>query len=118
MIPTVNQGNALRGITPDLGPGMASRNYAIPPASYVGSYPGVPGLQHPMAYPGGMMSHRPMSGSPGSVPPAVVNSNSATSSGMGKSSGGQVEGCYQEIVLFLPHLILFCLLGVSSWWCY
>ncbi|XP_059438708.1 RNA-binding protein BRN1 isoform X2 [Corylus avellana] len=92
MIPTVNQGNALRGITPDLGPGMASRNYAIPPASYVGSYPGVPGLQHPMAYPGGMMSHRPMSGSPGSVPPAVVNGNSATSSGTGKSSGGQVEG--------------------------
>lgn len=93
MVPTVNQANALRGITPDLGPSMASRNYAIPPASYVGSaYPGVPGLQHPMAYPGGMMSHRPMSGSPGSVTSAVVNSNPATSSGTSRSSGVQVEG--------------------------
>ncbi|XP_015891606.3 RNA-binding protein BRN1 isoform X1 [Ziziphus jujuba] len=89
MIPTVNQGNALRGITPDLAP----RSYAMPPASYVGSaYPAVPGLQHPMAYAGGIMSHRPLSGSPGSVQHAVVSSNSSTSSGTSKSTGGQIEG--------------------------
>ncbi|GMY16524.1 RNA-binding protein BRN1 [Fagus crenata] len=93
MIPTVNQGNALRGITPDLGPNMAPRNYGIPPASYVGSaYHGVPGLQHHIAYPGGMISHRPLSSSPRSMPPTVMNSNSATSSSTGKGSGGQVEG--------------------------
>lgn len=93
MIPTVNQGSALRGISPDLGPSMSPRNYAMPPASYVGSaYHGVPGLQHPMAYHGGMMSHRPISSSPGSVPPAALNNNSVASSGMGKSSGTQVEG--------------------------
>ncbi|XP_021906856.1 RNA-binding protein BRN1 isoform X1 [Carica papaya] len=89
MIPPVNQGNALRGMSPDLAP----RNYAVPPASYVGSaYPGVPRLQYPMAYPGGMMGHRPLSSSPGAVPPAVANSSAATSSGAGTSSGVQVEG--------------------------
>lgn len=92
MIPPVNQGNALRGMSPDLAP----RNYAVPPASYVGSaYPGVPRLQYPMAYPGGMMGHRPLSSSPGAVPPAVANSSAATSSGAGTSSGVQVEGLLQ-----------------------
>ncbi|KAG2697250.1 hypothetical protein I3843_07G097100 [Carya illinoinensis] len=93
IIPTINQGNALRGVTPDLGTNMTPRNYAMPPASYVGSaYHGIPGLQHHVAYPGGMMSHRPLSASLGSVPPAVVNSNPTASSNTGKSSGGQVEG--------------------------
>ncbi|KAK9281471.1 hypothetical protein L1049_004374 [Liquidambar formosana] len=93
MIPPVNQGNALRGLTPDLAPAMAPRNYAMPSAGYMGStYPAVPGLQYPMAYPGGMMSHRPLSGSPGSIPPAVINNNSATTSGASTSSGGQAEG--------------------------
>lgn len=91
MMPHMNQGNALR---PDLGLNVNPRNYPLPPASYVGSYPAVPGLQHPMAYPGGMISPRPMSSSPGSVSPAGVNSNSSTSSGSGKHSGGQAEGCY------------------------
>ncbi|KAI7983563.1 RNA-binding protein BRN1 [Camellia lanceoleosa] len=92
VVPPVNQGNALRGVIPDLVPGMATRNYAIPPASYVGSaYPGVPGLQYPMAYPGGMMSNRPLSGS-ASVSPATVNSPSAASSSVSGSFGGQVEG--------------------------
>lgn len=128
MIPTVNQGNALRGITPDLGPNMAPRNYGIPPASYVGSaYHGVPGLQHHIAYPGGMISHRPLSGSPRSMPPTVMNSNSATSSSTGKGSGGQVEGCYlyrhsvlslvSSLVFFIFFILCF-LLGGSSWWCY
>ncbi|XP_041016719.1 RNA-binding protein BRN1 isoform X1 [Juglans microcarpa x Juglans regia] len=93
IIPTINQGNALRGVTPELGTNMAPRNYAMPPASYVGSaYHGIPGLQHHVAYPGGMMSHRPPSASLGSVPPAVMNSNPTASSNTGKSSGGQVEG--------------------------
>ncbi|KDP21546.1 hypothetical protein JCGZ_22017 [Jatropha curcas] len=93
MIPPVNQGNALRGgIRPDLAPGMGPRNYAMPPASYVGSYPAVPGVQYPMAYPGGMISHQPLSGSPGTAPPVVASSNSATSSGVSSSSGGQLEG--------------------------
>lgn len=97
MIPPVNQGNGLRGITPDLAPSMAPRSYAMPPASYVGSaYPVVPGLQHSLAYPGGITSHRPLNSSPSSVPHAVVSGNSTTSSGTSKSSGGQVEGniCY------------------------
>lgn len=90
MIPQVNQGSPLRGISPDLAP----RNYGMAPANYVGSaYPTMPGLQHPMAYPGGMMGHRPLSGSPGSVQPAVLSSNSATSPGTSKNSGGQIEGC-------------------------
>ncbi|KAK7259448.1 hypothetical protein RIF29_25055 [Crotalaria pallida] len=89
MMPPMNQGNALR---PDLRPNMNPRNYPLPPASYVGSYPAVPGVQHPMAYPGGVISPRPMSHSPGSVSPAGGNSNSSTSSGAGKHSGSQVEG--------------------------
>ncbi|CAL5437094.1 unnamed protein product [Camellia sinensis] len=93
VFPPANQGNVLRGVTPDLSPGMAPRNYGMPSASYVGTaYPAVPGLQYRMAYPGGMMSSRPLSGSPTSVPAAIVNSQSAASSSVGGSSGGQVEG--------------------------
>ncbi|KAJ7972872.1 putative RNA binding protein [Quillaja saponaria] len=86
MIPPINQGNALR---PDLVPSMNSRNYHVPPTSYIGSYPG---LHHPMAYHGGMVSPRPLSGSSGSVPPAGVNNHSTTSPGTSRSPGGQVEG--------------------------
>ncbi|RYR52040.1 hypothetical protein Ahy_A06g026968 isoform B [Arachis hypogaea] len=90
MMPHMNQANALR---PELGPNMNPRNYHVPPASYVGSYPAVPGLQHPIAYAGGMISPRPMSSSPGSISPAGGNGNSGTSSSSAsKSSGGQVEG--------------------------
>lgn len=93
MVPPVNQGNALRGITPDLAPNIAPRNYAMPPASYVGSaYPAVPGPQYPMAYHGGIMNQRPLTGSPGSVPQANTSSNSSPSSSFGASSGGQIEG--------------------------
>ncbi|XP_042517662.1 RNA-binding protein BRN1 isoform X2 [Macadamia integrifolia] len=93
MVPPVNQGNALR-VTPDLGSGMAPRSFAtMPSASYIGSaYPAMPGLQYPMAYPGGMMNHRPLSSSHGSMPPSISNSNSATSSSVGTNSGAQVEG--------------------------
>lgn len=93
LIPPVNQGNTTRGVTPDLTPGMALRNYAMPSASYMGSaYPAVHGVQYPMAYPGGMMGSRPSSGPTSPVPLAVVNSHSAPSSSVGVSSGGQIEG--------------------------
>ncbi|XP_048441630.1 RNA-binding protein BRN1-like isoform X2 [Pyrus x bretschneideri] len=88
MIPPINQGNALHRIPPR---NIAPRNFPMSPTSYVGSaYPAVPGLRHPMVYPGGIMSHQPLS-SPGSVSPTVVNINPATSPGTSKSSGGQVE---------------------------
>ncbi|KAK8509883.1 hypothetical protein V6N13_093724 [Hibiscus sabdariffa] len=93
MIPSVNQGNSLRGITPDLASNISPRNYAVPPTSYVGStYPAVSGPQYPMAYPGGIMGHQPLTGSPGSVPQANASSNSSLSSPVGANSGGQIEG--------------------------
>ncbi|XP_038682757.1 RNA-binding protein BRN1 [Tripterygium wilfordii] len=93
MIPPVNQGNALRGITPDLASSMTPRNYPMPPASYMGSaYPGLPGIRYPMSYPGGIMSQQPSSGSPSSVPVSVTNSNSSPSSSTGTSSRCQTEG--------------------------
>lgn len=94
MMPSVNQGNALRGVSPELSPAMGLRNYAMSPGSFVGStYPPVPGVQYPIAYPGGIMSNRPLSGSPSSAISATANSPSAASSSVSSSSGSQVEGC-------------------------
>lgn len=107
IIPPVNQGNAMRGARPDLSPNMGPRNYAMSPSSFVGSgYPGVPGLQY-QTYPGGMLGHRPLNNSPGSVSPAVANSNSLTSSSGGTGSGGQIEG-----LLSIYSVQYFCLLMV------
>ncbi|KAJ6941066.1 CUGBP Elav-like family member 6 [Populus alba x Populus x berolinensis] len=79
------------GIRPDLSLNISPRNYA--PASYMGSaYPTMPGLQYPIVYPGAIMSHRPLSSSPGTLSPTVPSCNSATSSVASGSSGGQVEG--------------------------
>ncbi|KAF9688059.1 hypothetical protein SADUNF_Sadunf02G0157600 [Salix dunnii] len=79
------------GIRPDLSLNISPRNYA--PGSYMGSaYHAMPGLQYPIAYPGAIMSHRPLSSSPGTLSPTVPSCNSATSSGTSGSSGGQVEG--------------------------
>lgn len=89
MIPSLNQGSALRGVAPDVSPGLGPRNYTMSPANYVGSTYGV---QYPMAYAGGIMSSRPLSGSPGSAPPPNANSPSAASSSVSTSSGSQVEG--------------------------
>lgn len=110
MIPQVNQGNALRGgMRPDLASGMAPRNYAMPPASYVGSaYPAVPAIQYPMTYPGGMMSHQPLSGSPSTVPSAIASSNSATFSGVGSNSAGQLEGLFCIIFCIVLFGIICC----------
>ncbi|XP_058076164.1 RNA-binding protein BRN1 [Magnolia sinica] len=93
MIPPVNQGNALRGITPDLTPTMAPRNFSTVQSNYLGSaYPAVPGLQYPVAYPGSMMNHRPLVGSHGLTQLAMANSSLATSSSISTSSGAQMEG--------------------------
>ncbi|GJZ06201.1 RNA-binding protein BRN1 isoform X1 [Tanacetum coccineum] len=69
------------------------RNYGVPPNGYLGSpYPAVPGAQYPVAYPGGMINNRPLSGPPSPVPPAVANNLTATSSSIGSSPGDQIEG--------------------------
>lgn len=93
MVPPVNQGNALRGITPDIAPNMTPRNFGVVQSSYMGSaYPTVPGIQYPMAYPGGLMSHRPLGGSHSLAQLAIANSNPATSLSASTSSGVQIEG--------------------------
>lgn len=102
MIPPVNQGSALRGITPDLAPSAGPRNYAMPPGSYVGSaYPAMQGVQYPMAYPGGIISHRPLTSSPGSLPQANTSSNSSSASSVGTSLGSQIEGLLSMVILIL-----------------
>eukprot|EP00268_Persea_americana_P044457 TRINITY_DN4493_c0_g2_i2.p1 TRINITY_DN4493_c0_g2~~TRINITY_DN4493_c0_g2_i2.p1 ORF type:complete len:268 (-),score=40.28 TRINITY_DN4493_c0_g2_i2:451-1254(-) len=90
---TPAQGNAYRGITPNLATGMAPRNFGSMQSSYMGSaYPAVPGLQYPIAYPGGLMNHRPLVGSHGSAQLAMANSNPTTSSSATTSSAVQTEG--------------------------
>ncbi|OVA04383.1 RNA recognition motif domain [Macleaya cordata] len=92
MVPPVNRANALRGLAPDLAPGIAPRNFSpVPSASYIRSgYPAIPGLQYPMSYPGGMINQGPMNSSHGTAPPA--NNNLSASSNISTSSGVQVEG--------------------------
>ncbi|XP_027366915.1 RNA-binding protein BRN1-like isoform X2 [Abrus precatorius] len=99
IMPHMNQGNALR---PDLGHNM---NYPVPYASYIGSYPAVPGIQiqHPMAYPEGMISPRLVCSSPDSISPAGGNNNSVSSSGASKNSSGQIEGP-SGANLFIYHI--------------
>lgn len=106
LIPTLNQGNALRGTTPDISPGLTPRNYAMSPTSYVGStYPGIPGVQYPIPYPGGLMSNRPSTSS-GAVHPSTSNSQSVASSSVNSNLGAQVEGCSNfSFSLFLPSCI-------------
>ncbi|XP_056171743.1 RNA-binding protein BRN1 isoform X2 [Syzygium oleosum] len=89
MIPPANRGNTLRAVSPE----VPARNYALPPASYMSSpYHAVHGVQYPLAYPGGMMSHRPLSGSPSAAGPVSLDGDSASSSVASPSSGGQAEG--------------------------
>ncbi|MQM06047.1 hypothetical protein Taro_038866, partial [Colocasia esculenta] len=94
MVSPVNQGNAVRGVNPAMSPGAVSRNFApLQTAGYISSpYPGVPGLQYPMAYPGGMMNHRPLAHSHGSVQPTTINTNPTASSSINAGSGSQIEG--------------------------
>ncbi|KAI4326477.1 hypothetical protein MLD38_031789 [Melastoma candidum] len=87
LISPVNQGTTVRSISPDISP----RSYGLPAASYVGShYPGVPGVQYPVAYPG-VISNRALSPRGGAS--AAHNGNSASSSGGGvTASSRQIEG--------------------------
>lgn len=86
LVPPVN-----RGITPDIASSMAPRNFGAVQSRYMGSaYPSVPGLQYPMAYPGGLMSHRPLGGSHGLAQLAIANSNPAKS--LSASTSSQIEG--------------------------
>ncbi|GMH02652.1 hypothetical protein Nepgr_004491 [Nepenthes gracilis] len=92
VFPSINQGLGLQGVRPDLVPGVARRSFGLTSSSYVGSTSTYPGIQYPMAYPGGMMSPRPLNGSPGSVHSPVGNSPSRPSSEANSSSKTQVEG--------------------------
>lgn len=92
MLSSLSQGNAVRGASPEFSPGMTPKNYSTPRASYLGSaYPAVSGMQYPLAYAGGIMSNRPLSGPPSPIPPAA-NNHPAASSSVSTSSGGQLEG--------------------------
>lgn len=73
---------SLVGARPDLSPGISPRNY----------YPAVPRVQYPLAYPGGVISNRPLSGPSSPVPPTVANSQAAASSSVSAAPGDQVEG--------------------------
>ncbi|KAJ0786122.1 hypothetical protein HanOQP8_Chr02g0051581 [Helianthus annuus] len=76
------QASALRAGSP--------RNFAVPPASYMGSaYLTVPRLQYPLAFSGGI---RPFSGPSSPVPPEAANNHVATSSTVSGSAPDHVEG--------------------------
>ncbi|GMH16366.1 hypothetical protein Nepgr_018207 [Nepenthes gracilis] len=91
MLPSINQGHRLQGVRPDLMPSVV-RSFGLPSSSYVGSTSTYPGVQYTTAYPGGMMSSKPLNGSPGSVHSTVRNSPSRPSSEANSSSKTQVEG--------------------------
>ncbi|XP_074358961.1 RNA-binding protein BRN1-like isoform X2 [Apium graveolens] len=87
MISSVTQGNAVRGAAPEFSPGLTPRNYPVPRASYLASaYPAVSGVQYPLAYAGGIMSNRSLSGPPSPIPLAA-NNYPASSSSVSTSSG-------------------------------
>ncbi|KAI3979648.1 hypothetical protein MKX01_013743 [Papaver californicum] len=88
MVPPVNCGNAIRGLSPDFAPGLGPRSF---PANYMRSgYSSIPGLQYPMSYPGGMINQGSHSSSHATSPTA--NKNLAASSNVSTSSGVQTEG--------------------------
>lgn len=93
MVPPVNQGNSLRGLSPELSPGTLPRTYAsIQSAGYTGSpYPAMPG-QYPVSYPGGFINNRSLGDSHSSDKTVSMNANSASASSASTSSGGQIEG--------------------------
>ncbi|MQL84352.1 hypothetical protein Taro_016856, partial [Colocasia esculenta] len=94
LVSPAHQRNVMRGVNPAVPPAVAPRNFAsIQSSGYVGTgYPTIPGLQYPMAYPGGLMNHGPLGHSHASVQPISPGSNSAAFSGIGASPGGQIEG--------------------------
>lgn len=90
MISPANQGGAIRGTNHDLSLGAVPRNFtSMQSAGYVGTgYPGVSGVQYPVAYHGGIVNHRPLSNSQ----PVNGNISLASSSSNNTSSGAQIEG--------------------------
>ncbi|CAA0832080.1 RNA-binding protein BRN1 [Striga hermonthica] len=95
LVPSLNQGNALRG----LSSGMASRSFPM------SGYPAIPaGLRFPMNYPGRIMGNRPFGSSPGPLSPSTANSQSAASSSVNTSSGGQIEAGPPGANLFIYHI--------------
>ncbi|KAL1542683.1 condensin subunit [Salvia divinorum] len=92
LIPPLNQGNTIRGVTPDLLSGMVPRNYSMSPNYARSAYPAVHGVQYPLTYPGGMITNRPMGDSSSSLSPSTANTQSVASSTVSASLGGQNEG--------------------------
>ncbi|XP_020580685.1 RNA-binding protein BRN1-like [Phalaenopsis equestris] len=91
MISPVSQGNAIRGTNHDLSPSTVPRNFtSMQSTGYVGA--GFPGLQYPLAYQSGILSHRHSNNSHNSNPPVNENNVAASSSSHSTGSGGQIEG--------------------------
>ncbi|CAL9041903.1 RNA-binding protein BRN1 isoform X1 [Musa acuminata AAA Group] len=91
MIPSVNQGNAVRGISSDVSPCTGPRNLnTTQPGGFIGSpYPILSGLQYPLAYPADS-GH--LGDSNGSGHPVNIKTNPAKSSSPTTNSGTQIEG--------------------------
>jgi CUG-BP- and ETR3-like factor len=91
MVQPVNQGNSIRGVTPELSHNSVPRSFN---AMHLGRpYPAVPAMQYPGSYPGGLMNNRPFGNphSPLEVPSATVHSTAYSP----RSNGGgqtQTEG--------------------------
>ncbi|CAL9092160.1 unnamed protein product [Musa textilis] len=91
MIPPINQGNTLRGVSSDVSPGTASRSFnTAQSGGFIGSpYPSLPGLQYPLSYP---TTARHLGYSHISGHPVNMKANLATPTGPSTTSGGQIEG--------------------------
>ncbi|KAH9604509.1 hypothetical protein KSS87_014620 [Heliosperma pusillum] len=89
----VPQGNALRGVRPDISSGVAPRSYVVP------------NIRFPLTYPVGNPNQRPLISSPGSLPLTVPNSPGGTSPGARSTSGNQIEGP-AGANLFIYHIPL------------
>ncbi|KAK1291820.1 hypothetical protein QJS10_CPB17g01477 [Acorus calamus] len=94
LIPPGNQGNVLHGGPPDLVSTMAPRSFAAMQSNgYMGSaFPALAGFQYPLAYPGGMMSNRPLGNSHGAAQPVSMSSDLTNASTISNSSITMVSG--------------------------
>lgn len=92
MVQPVNQGNAIRGVNPELSsPNSVPRSFN---AMQLGSpYPAVPGMPYTGSYPAGLMNNRPFGNSHNSLKVLSANVNSTPFS-PGSNGGGhtQTEG--------------------------
>uniref|UniRef100_J3L7P4 RRM domain-containing protein n=1 Tax=Oryza brachyantha TaxID=4533 RepID=J3L7P4_ORYBR len=90
MVQPVNQGNSIRGVSPELSPNSVPRSFNAMQLS--SPYPPVPGVQYAGSYPGGLMSSRPFGNSFSSIKVPSVNANSPASPSPSSNAGGQIEG--------------------------